>query len=124
MPHQAIRVGRGRSSRRGGTAGRGDKGAGQHSRLQSPYIGFAGGQTSMLRTQPKRGAANPFRVEYEPVNLARVAAAIAAGKLAADRPIGIQHLWAAGAVSKQITHGVKLLATVRPAPRRRPPQPA
>ncbi len=107
-------MGRGRSSRRGGTAGRGDKGAGQHSRLQSPYIGFAGGQTPMTRTQPKRGAHNPFKVEYEPVNLDRVLAAISAGKLAAERPIGIQHLWAAGAVSKSIPHGVKLLATVWP----------
>lgn len=67
-----IRVGRGRSSRRGGTAGRGDKGAGQHSRLQSPYIGFAGGQTPITRTQPKRGATNPHRIEYEPVNLERI----------------------------------------------------
>ncbi len=67
----------------------------------------------MLRTQPKRGAFNPFRVEYEPVNLDRILAAIASGKLAADRPINVQHLWAAGAASKHIVHGVKLLASVR-----------
>ena len=55
---QAIRVGRGRSSRRPKTAGRGHKGAGQHASNRA-RLGFEGGQTPLYRRQPKRGFKNP-----------------------------------------------------------------
>lgn len=55
---QAIRVGRGRSSRRGKTAGRGHKGQGQHA-ANRVRLGFEGGQTPLYRRQPKRGFTNP-----------------------------------------------------------------
>ncbi len=61
------RVARGIGGRGGKTAGRGMKG--QKARSKVP-IGFEGGQMPMLRRVPKwRGFTNPFRVEYQPVNL-------------------------------------------------------
>jgi len=64
---RAKRVARGIGGRGGKTAGRGMKG--QKARSKVP-IGFEGGQMPMLRRVPKlRGFTNPFRVEYQPVNL-------------------------------------------------------
>ncbi len=61
------RVARGIAGRGGKTAGRGMKG--QKARSKVP-AGFEGGQMPMLRRVPKwRGFTNPFRVEYQPVNL-------------------------------------------------------
>ena len=61
------RVARGIAGRGGKTAGRGMKG--QRARSKVP-IGFEGGQMPMLRRVPKwRGFTNPFRVEYQPINL-------------------------------------------------------
>lgn len=61
------RVARGASGRRGKTAGRGTKG--QRARSTVP-VGFEGGQTPLFRRTPKlKGFRNPFRVEYNPVNL-------------------------------------------------------
>lgn len=61
------RVARGTAGRRGKTAGRGTKG--QKARNTVP-VGFEGGQTPLFRRTPKkRGFRNPFRVEYNPVNL-------------------------------------------------------
>src|ERR1041384_8456055 len=62
------RVGRGQGSGNGKTAGRGHKGA--QSRSGYSYKrGFEGGQMPLHRRVPKRGFHNPFRVEYEVVNL-------------------------------------------------------
>jgi large subunit ribosomal protein L15 len=61
------RVGRGIGGKGGKTAGRGTKG--QKARNTVP-IGFEGGQLPLMQRIPKlRGFANPFRVEYTPVNL-------------------------------------------------------
>jgi len=61
------RVGRGTAGHGGKTAGRGTKG--QRARNTVP-VGFEGGQTPLFRRTPKhKGFTNPFRVEYEPVNL-------------------------------------------------------
>ena len=66
-----IRVGRGESGRRGKTAGRGTKG--QKAR-NTTRIGFEGGQTPLYRRIPKgKGFKNPFRVEYNVVNLTQLA---------------------------------------------------
>jgi large subunit ribosomal protein L15 len=63
------RVGRGLGSGRGKTAGKGVKG--QKSRAGGsipPY--FEGGQLPLVRKLPyRRGFNNPFRIEYEVVNL-------------------------------------------------------
>ena len=69
-----LRVGRGVGSGRGKTAGRGFKG--QKSRSgYSRKLGFAGGQMPLFRRLPKRGFSNqPFKVEYEVVNVGDLAA--------------------------------------------------
>ena len=66
------RVGRGEAGVRGKTAGRGTKGT--KARYQVP-AGFEGGQMPMTVRLPKlKGFKNPFRVEYQVVNLHRLSA--------------------------------------------------
>jgi large subunit ribosomal protein L15 len=61
------RVARGTAGKGGKTAGRGTKG--QHARGQV-RVGFEGGQLPLTQRLPKlRGFANPFRIEYNVVNL-------------------------------------------------------
>jgi len=63
----AKRVGRGTGGKGGKTAGRGSKG--QRAR-NTVARGFEGGQTPLKQRVPKlRGFNNPFRVEYQAVNL-------------------------------------------------------
>ena len=66
--HAKTRVGRGQGSGNGKTAGRGHKGAKSRSGFKFKR-GFEGGQMPLHRRVPKRGFHNPFRVEYEVVNL-------------------------------------------------------
>jgi len=64
---QRKRVGRGIGGKGGKTAGRGTKG--QHARNTVPR-GFEGGQMPLHMRVPKlRGFNNPFRVEYQAINL-------------------------------------------------------
>ena len=61
------RVGRGIGGKGGKTAGRGTKG--QNARNRVP-AGFEGGQMPLQRRIPKlKGFTNPFRVEYQGINL-------------------------------------------------------
>lgn len=61
------RVGRGTAGRRGKTAGRGTKG--QYAR-STVGRGFEGGQMPLKQRVPKlKGFNNPFRVEYQAINL-------------------------------------------------------
>lgn len=61
------RVGRGIGANGGKTAGRGSKG--QRAR-NTVRVGFEGGQMPLLQRVPKlRGFNNPFRVEYQAINL-------------------------------------------------------
>jgi len=65
--HARKRIGRGNASGHGTYSGRGGKG--QYAR-NTVRRDFEGGQTPLLRRLPrKRGFTNPFRVEYQPVNL-------------------------------------------------------
>lgn len=65
--HKAKRIGRGIGGKGGKTAGRGTKG--QFAR-NTVHPGFEGGQTPLHRRTPKaKGFNNPFRVEYNVVNL-------------------------------------------------------
>ena len=75
---KAFRVGRGQGSGNGKTAGRGHKGAQSRSGWKSKR-GFEGGQMPLHRRLPKRGFHNPFRVEYEVVNLDALAERFDAG---------------------------------------------
>ncbi|GAA4483197.1 50S ribosomal protein L15 [Actinoallomurus oryzae] len=69
--HKAkTRKGRGEASK-GKTAGRGTKGTKARSTVPA---GFEGGQMPLIRRVPKlKGFKNPFRVEYQVVNLGRLA---------------------------------------------------
>ena len=65
-----TRVGRGEGSK-GKTAGRGTKGTGARKNVPA---NFEGGQMSMHMRIPKlKGFKNPFRVEYQVVNVGRLA---------------------------------------------------
>jgi large subunit ribosomal protein L15 len=69
----ARRVGRGHGSGRGKTAGRGTKGQKSRAGGNLPAW-FEGGQTPLhVRTPKLHGFKNRFRVEYAPLNLAKLA---------------------------------------------------
>ena len=76
--HSEKRRGRGQGSGNGKTAGRGHKGAKSRSGFKFKR-GFEGGQMPLHRRIPKRGFHNPFRVEYEVVNLDTIAERFDAG---------------------------------------------
>ncbi|MGO1401186.1 MAG: 50S ribosomal protein L15 [Flaviflexus sp.] len=96
-----TRVGRGEGSK-GKTAGRGTKGT--KARYQVP-IGFEGGQMPLHMRMPKlRGFKNPFRVEYQVVNLDRINSLFPEGG-----DVTVEELVAKGAVRKG--HPVKVLGT-------------
>lgn len=67
--HARKRIGRGNAAGQGTYSGRGLKG--QKSRAgNKPRRFFEGGQTRLFKKLPfRRGFNNPFRVEYQPVNL-------------------------------------------------------
>ena len=86
-----IRVGRGEAGRRGKTAGRGTKGSGAR---QTVPQNFEGGQMPLHMRLPKlRCFKNPFRVEYQVVNLDRLSQLFPDGGT-----VGVADLVAAGAV--------------------------
>ena len=96
-----TRVGRGEGSK-GKTAGRGTKGT--KARYQVPAR-FEGGQMPLHMRLPKlRGFTNPFRVEYQVVNLDKLAELYPAGG-----DVTIADLVAKGAVRKNSR--VKVLGT-------------
>ena len=78
--HAVKRIGRGQGSGQGKTAGRGHKGAKSRSGFKFKR-GFEGGQMPLHRRVPKRGFHNPFRVEYEVVNLDTLATKFDAGTI-------------------------------------------
>ena len=87
-----TRVGRGEASK-GKTAGRGTKGT--KARYQVP-VGFEGGQMPLHMRLPKlRGFTNPFRVEYQVVNLSTLQELFPEGGT-----VTVEELVAKGAVRK------------------------
>ena len=96
-----TRVGRGEGSK-GKTAGRGTKGT--SARYQVPQ-GFEGGQMPMHMRLPKlRGFTNPFRVQYQVVNLDRISELFPDGG-----DVSVEALVERGAVRKD--QRVKVLGT-------------
>ena len=86
-----VRVGRGEGGKRGKTAGRGTKGSGARKNMPE---NFEGGQMPLHMRLPKlRGFKNPFRVEYQVVNVAKLGELCPAGG-----EVGVADLVAAGAV--------------------------
>src|SRR5215204_6091960 len=66
--HSKKRIGRGQGTGQGVQAGRGHKGAKSRSGFKHKR-GFEGGQMPLHRRVPKRGFHNPFREEFDVVNL-------------------------------------------------------
>jgi large subunit ribosomal protein L15 len=96
-----TRVGRGEGSK-GKTAGRGTKGTKARYQMR---VGFEGGGVNFVMRTPKlRGFKNPFRVEYQVVNLERLAELYPKGG-----EVTISDLVAKGAVRKN--EKVKVLGT-------------
>ena len=75
-------VGRGTSSGHGKTSGRGGKGQTARNGGNIPAR-FEGGQWPLYRRIPKRGFQNPFRKEFEVINLGRLQAYVDKYKLTA-----------------------------------------
>ena len=100
--HKAkTRVGRGEGSK-GKTAGRGTKGTRARNTVR---VGFEGGQMPLhMRTPKLRGFKNPFRVEYQVVNLDRLSELYPSGG-----DVTSSDLVAKGAVRKN--EKVKVLGT-------------
>ena len=97
-----TRVGRGEGGAKGKTAGRGTKGT--KARYQVPTR-FEGGQMPLHMRLPKlRGFKNPFRVEYQVVNLDKLSALYPSGG-----DVTVADLVAKGAVRKG--QPVKVLGT-------------
>ena len=72
-----TRVGRGEAGKGGKTAGRGTKGTGARKNVPAA---FEGGQMPLHMRLPKlRGFSNPFRVEYQVVNVGKLAELVPAG---------------------------------------------
>lgn len=87
-----TRVGRGEASK-GKTAGRGTKGTKARYQVKA---GFEGGQMPLhMRTPKLRGFKNPFRTEYQVVNVAKIAALYPQGG-----EVTVADLVAKGAVRK------------------------
>jgi large subunit ribosomal protein L15 len=82
-----TRVGRGIAAGQGKTAGRGTKGQKARAGGSIPPW-FEGGQTPLHQRIPKlRGFRNPFKVQYEVVNIGRIGELVAAGRLEAGQPV-------------------------------------
>ena len=95
------RVGRGKGSGLGRTAGRGEKGLRARSGGGTPP-GYEGGQMPMQRRIPKRGFHNVFRKEYAIVHVRDL------NRFDAGTIVDVNALRAAGIV-KNVKDGVKLL---------------
>lgn len=96
-----TRVGRGEGSK-GKTSGRGTKGTGARKNVPE---GFQGGQMPIHMQLPKlRGFKNPFRTEYQVVNLDKLSALFPKGGT-----VSVEDLVAKGAVRDQEL--VKVLGT-------------
>jgi large subunit ribosomal protein L15 len=97
--HKRIRIGRGNASGKGTYSGKGLKG--QKARTGNDLrVGFEGGQLALVRRMArKRGFTNNFRVEYEWVNVGKLA------QLPAESVVTQESLIAAGIIK----HGEKPL---------------
>jgi large subunit ribosomal protein L15 len=85
---ERTRVGRGIAAGKGKTAGRGTKGQKARAGGSIPPW-FEGGQTPLHMRIPKlRGFKNPFKIQYEVVNIGAIGAAVERGAFEAANPDG------------------------------------
>ncbi|MBL6761323.1 MAG: 50S ribosomal protein L15 [PS1 clade bacterium] len=102
-----MRVGRGTSSGKGKTAGRGVKG--QTSRSGVAIKGFEGGQMPLHMRLPKRGFNVPNPKKLNAVNLGRLQVAVDAGNLKSGATVSAASLVEAGIIRRALD-GVRILA--------------
>lgn len=96
------RIGRGEGSGHGGTSTKGHKGyKARAGGKRTP--GFEGGQMPLQRRLPKRGFKNPFRQEWEIINLKDLA------EFPEGAVVDVESLKSAGLL-KKVGYGVKVLA--------------
>ncbi|NNE68971.1 MAG: 50S ribosomal protein L15 [Rhodothermales bacterium] len=94
------RIARGVGSGYGGhSSTKGNKGQKSRAGASIPAW-FEGGQMPLQRRIPKGGFKNRFRVEYRPVNVARLQELADAGKIDAAQPVTPDVLIAAGVIGK------------------------
>ncbi|KAI5452743.1 YmL10 [Naganishia albida] len=103
-----VRLGRGWSSTKGGTSGRGHKGQKARAGNGKPKAGFEGGQTPITRLFPKRGFNNFTSKTYAPINISKLQEWIAAGKLDPSQPIDVGTVF-----QSNLVHGIKGFAGVK-----------
>ncbi|KAK2755082.1 YmL10 [Arachnomyces sp. PD_36] len=104
--NKRIRRGRGPSSGKGKTSGRGHKGQKQHGKVPA---GFAGGQTPDIVVHGERGFDNIFSLNIAPINLDRIQEWINQGRIDPTKPITVREL-AHSRCIHGVKDGVKLLA--------------
>ncbi|KAI8057597.1 ribosomal protein L18e/L15P [Syncephalis plumigaleata] len=103
------RVGRGSSSGKGKTCGRGQKGQKARSGNGKPRLNFEGGQTPISKRFPKRGFTNIHARTYNVVNLDKLQQWIDMGRLDPHKKITMKELNDSGCVNVK-GDGVQLLA--------------
>jgi large subunit ribosomal protein L15 len=101
-----VRVGRGTSSGKGKTGGRGVKG--QKSRSGVSIKGFEGGQMPLHMRLPKRGFNVPNPKKLNAVNLGRLQQALDACKLNASDAVNTANLKSAGVIRRELD-GVRII---------------
>ncbi|KAI9683934.1 MAG: YmL10 [Trizodia sp. TS-e1964] len=101
-----IRRGRGPSSGKGKTSGRGHKGQKQHGKVPK---GFQGGQTPLEIVHGKRGFENQLSLDMTPINLGTIQRWIDQGRLDPSKLITVKEL-AQSRCLHGVKDGVKLLA--------------
>ncbi|KAI9837304.1 MAG: hypothetical protein M1819_000378 [Sarea resinae] len=104
--NKRIRRGRGPSSGKGKTSGRGHKGQKQHGKVPT---GFNGGQTPIEVVHGPRGFENHFSVDMSPLNVDRLQSWIDQGRLDPSKPITLKELNDSRCLHG-VKDGVKLLA--------------
>ena len=101
-----LRVGRGVSSGKGKTAGRGMKG--QKSRSGVAIKGFEGGQMPIHMRLPKRGFNKPNRKRYAELSIRRLEQAVQIGVLNLEEDVDANALVTAGVI-RRAHDGVRLI---------------
>jgi large subunit ribosomal protein L15 len=109
-----VRVGRGIAAGKGKTAGKGTKGQKARAGGSIPAW-FEGGQTPLHQRIPKlRGFRNPFRIEYEVVNVGRISAYAEADRfLPGELEGGKKSAKAPITVNQEILHAAGLVTSLK-----------
>lgn len=107
------RLGRGSGSGLGKTSGKGHKGAKARAGATST-VGFEGGQMPMQRRLPKRGFINPFKKEYDIINLSDIdrfpEGTILEPKCLVDEGLARKGRWIKVLGKGQVQHAITVIA--------------